>query len=175
MRDAQSHSVGVSSPMFKGRAKPAAMEATRPVSLAFSTGRRIIVLILCLQLHFSQAQNATCDKQPTFSDIDPPSGTTGTFGGVVTTYTITGALLDEVQSVLVESGGINNTAVVRDRSNTSLQFQIPSGVQLPRVEGGTPTRVLLVPMDSECQTASITISLHQNSKSVNKGCTYNIG
>ena len=130
-----------------------------------------LVLVVGTLVHLEV--NAQCDmatEQPMVTGVNPPSGTTGTGGGVSSTYTIQGERLDRVSRLeilllspldLMNSGRtVQDPMIFQNRNSTSISFQIPQ-TNVQRQAGGSPVTLRIYPINAACQNISITMSLHE--------------
>lgn len=118
-----------------------------------------VLLLLCavpLPLAHGQA-DGSCPSvaQPLATRVDPPSGTTGQDEGASTRYTVTGSLLDQVDSIMVRYDGSTTAGtVILTRNGTAIEFYIDARLTAP-----FSATLSVVPTDPDCMTATFDIML----------------
>lgn len=117
----------------------------------------VLLLLHAAQPPFASAQGqGVCPSgaQPLARRIDPPSGTTGTDLRRSTNYTISGEVLDAVDSIVLSLG---LTVIIRASNSSSIQFHIQEA-NLRRGEMMNAT-VSLLPTNQNCLTTNFNITL----------------
>lgn len=125
--------------------------------MVYSLLPAILLLLFAVQPPPANAQGqGVCPsgEQPVASSVAPPSGTTGDDPRESTNYTISGEILDQVDTIEVQSG-LQTTIIARN--STSIQFHIQDA-NLRRREIVNAT-ILLIPRNLNCLTANITVML----------------